>query len=355
MDWKSQLSQRITQPENLPPGFTLSQKEKAFFAGYKKGETLPFSVTPYYLSLIDPFDPDDPVRKQCIPTENEFHIKEYEDADPLYERDYEPVPSLVHRYGNRVLLRATGLCAAYCRHCFRRFITGKWMGRIEGEKLSNIVDYISRHPEIDEVLISGGDPFILDDDVLLSLVRAIRNIRKRLIIRLCTRTPVVLPQRITPSFVDSFAALHPVWVVTQFNHPNEITGQSEEAVKRITSKGIPVLNQTVLLKGINDSPSILCTLFRGLTAILVKPYYLFQGDLACGTSHFRVSLKKGIKIYEDIRKILSGIALPKYTLDLPNGGGKIFLSASCLHDFESGWYRIKNYEGKVCKYPEEDV
>ena len=208
------------------------------------------------------------------------------------------------------------------------------------------------HPEIVEILISGSDPLVLDNSYLLSLLEAIRKTKKDIIIRLCTRVPVVLPARITPSLITSLSYFKPIWLVTQFNHPNEITEQSREALLRIMTKVIPILNQTVLLKGRNDNTSTLNKLFHLLTTLMVKPYYLFQGDLACGTSLFRVSLVQGMKIYQQIRKTLSGIALPEYTLDLP-GGGKISLSPSCLQKKEDRWFLLKDYYGKVYKYPDE--
>ncbi len=353
MNWKTELAQSITDTKQLPPGFSFKKKEESFFKECENRETLPFSVTPYYFSLIDFSDPEDPLRKQCIPTEQEFHIKDYENDDPLFEKNYEPLPSLVHRYKNRVLIRATGRCAMYCRHCFRRFITGKWIGMKEPDELEKIVDYISFHPEITEVLISGGDPLVLDDKYLISLLESIRRINKDVVIRLCTRIPVVLPRRITTTLADALAAFHPVWLVTQFNHPREITEQSKEALSRIISKGIPVLNQTVLLKGINDDSVVLNRLFSLLLTCRVKPYYLFQGDLACGTSHFRVNLNRGMEIYHQLKKKVSGLALPSYSVDLPKGGGKIILSSSTFSGREKKWFVLRDYNENLHYYPVE--
>ncbi|MBN2444508.1 MAG: KamA family radical SAM protein [Spirochaetales bacterium] len=353
MNWKTELAESIINSTQFPPGFSLSPAEKSFFNECHDRDTLPFSVTPYYFSLIDVSEPEDPIRKQCIPTEEEFLMKEYENKDPLFEKDYEPLPFLVHRYKNRVLLRLTNRCAMYCRHCFRRFISGKWLGAEEKDRVEQVIDYLSFHPEIEEVLISGGDPLVLEDDFLLSLLESIRRIKKDLVLRLCTRIPVVLPQRINPLFVDALAALQPLWLVTQFNHPHEITEESREALSCFISKGIPVLNQTVLLKGINDDPVVLNRLFHLLITCRVKPYYLFQGDLACGTSHFRVNLNKGLEIYHHLKKITSGLALPRYSVDLPEGGGKIILTSSAFALREKKWFVLKDYNGNLYKYPAE--
>jgi lysine 2,3-aminomutase len=344
---------KISIPSVLFPGFSLKKEEEQFFRERADKDVLPFAVTPYYLSLIDPDDPDDALRKQCIPTANEFIIKPYESSDPLNEKEFEVSPLLVHQYRNRVLIRVTGECALYCRHCYRRSGAGRQMGKISEEILQSAADYIARHPEIEEILISGGDPLSLTDRELLHILSVLKKAKPTCIFRLCTRFPAVQPGRITGKLVKKLALFSPVWLVTQFNHPNEVSDMASRAVSLFISAGIPVLNQTVLLRGVNDSVPVLALLFRFLIVNLIKPYYIFQGDLASGTSHFRVPLKRGIEIYRELCASVSGIALPQFAIDLPGGGGKVILDSSSLNDKADGFYCIRSYGGKIHYYPDE--
>jgi lysine 2,3-aminomutase len=243
-------------------------------------------------------------------------------------------------------------CAVYCRHCFRRYFSESRAGSVSDEDLNRIVEYLEDHPLVDEIILSGGDPLTLPDDRIENILEALDRKRKR-IFRIATRVPVVLPGRITGDLAALLSRFAPVWLVTQFNHPAEITEQSRDAVRTLSSHGIPLLNQAVLLKGINDDPEILKTLFHSLVRSGVKPYYLFQGDLARGTSHFRVPLERALKIVEETEKGLSGIAMPNFALDLPGGGGKIRLSRDSICEKTDEWYILKDPNGNRFRYPRE--
>ncbi len=348
--WKQQLTDRITNREILASKIELTEKEKQYFETFVD---YPFAITHYYFSLIDKTNPLDPVRKQCIPQLEETVIKEYESLDPLSEDDFSPVPGLVHRYKNRVLLLITDTCAVYCRHCFRRAFTGNNFGCISKGDLDKALEYIIKHPEINEILLSGGDPLTLNNKALADILEKIEHIKRKLALRICTRIPVVMPQRIDEELIKVFKKMNSVWIVTQFNHYKEITPQSKNAVKMLIDSGIPVLNQTVLLRGINDSKEILVKLFTELILSRIKPYYIFQGDLACGTGHFRTNLNKATALIKEVYSEVSGIARPFYAVDLPGGGGKIILNCNRKYKSENGFYQLKDNNGKVYFYPEE--
>lgn len=352
-NWSFQLSKSIRNLKDLPKNYLLKKSELDFFKDKNKYNSFPFCVTPYYFSLADPSDSNDPIRKQFLPDKREFIIKNYEAADPLSEKKHEASPRLIHQYKNRVLLRVTDICAVYCRHCYRRYMHSDKNHSITEAEADMAVRYIKNNSNIAEVLLSGGDPLVLGDKKIINLVRRIRSIRKDLLIRLCSRAPVVIPQRITFSLIGKLKEYKPLWFVTQFNHPTEISRLSAKAVSIIVNSGIPVLNQTVLLKGINDNISTLSGLFSRLTRLQVKPYYLFQGDLAMGTSHFRVPLEAGLALYRELCRTISTVALPVYSLDLPDGGGKIQLSESFIKGKEGGWFLIKDLDGKLFRYPAE--
>ncbi len=350
--WEWQLKNRISKRKMLQGNIGLTKKENDYFNDYNK-TNYPFAVTPYYFSLIDKTDPDDPIRKQCVPQIEETVFNDYESLDPLSECDYSPVPGVVHRYKNRVLLLVTDTCAVYCRHCFRRTFAGNNSGCINRDNLNKAINYITMHPEIKELLLSGGDPLTLDDKKLSEIFDKIVNIKRELIIRICTRVPVVMPHRIDSKLIENIKRMGTVWIVTQFNHYKEITEQSKKAVKELVESGIPVLNQTVLLKGVNDKKETLVKLFTKLIFNRIKPYYIFQGDLACGTGHFRTNLRKGLELIKEVFCEVSGLARPFYAVDLPEGGGKIILD--CNHDYnlENGFYKLKDKDDKVYFYPEE--
>ena len=344
------MKERINSITQLPPDFKLSEEESSFLLN-PPPQALPFRVTPYYLSLCSRDDPGDPLRRQCIPTIRESRFKEYELEDPLGDKKHLASARLVHRYRDRVLLLATDHCAMYCRHCFRRSSAGK--GQISSNELNMAVAYCKEHNEIKEIILSGGDPLTLENDRLMDIIRRFRTIREKIVIRIHSRIPVVLPQRITDELLRSLRDFRPLWLVTQFNHPREITPESSEALRMLAASGITLLNQTVLLMGINDSFETLEQLCRSLVMLGVKPYYLFQGDLARGTSHFRIPILKGLELYAKLSNSLSGLLRPIYAVDLPGGGGKVVLDSGTVERCHNGWLKLKSPEGKVYRYPIE--
>lgn len=351
-DWKEEYSKRITRPEKLAGKITLSPEERAFFNNPENSQALPFAVTEYYLKLCAG-ESGLPLRKQAIPTEREFQFLPYETGDPLEDNRFSPVPRLIHRYPNRALLLVSNLCALYCRHCFRRhFAQGKG-SRLSNKEITQAAQYLRDHGEIKELLLSGGDPLSLGDRDLGEVLKQILLHRRDLTFRLCTRMPVVLPSRITPALIEELKVAPSLWVITHFNHPLELTPESSRALRLFLEAGIPVANQTVLLRGVNDDPDSLVSLFEGLLYRKVKPYYLLQGDLAAGTAHFRVPLDKSYALVRDIRKRLSGLAMPVFALDLPGGGGKIVLQEDFLPEREGEDYIFQSPEGKVFRYPAE--
>ncbi|MEW5817614.1 MAG: KamA family radical SAM protein [Spirochaetota bacterium] len=351
-NWKRQIEHSLRNTKDLPADFVITESEKNYFENTARGGSLGFSVTPYYFSLAEN-NPSDPIRRQFMPSMDEFAVKTYELEDPLGENRFSPCTRLIHRYQDRALLLVTDSCAVYCRHCFRRSFTRLNRGIISMEELGNVIAYLKRHDEIMELLISGGDPLMLDNQELEMILDRITGARKDLVLRVGTRAPVVLPQRIDNGLLSVLKSYLPLWVITQFNHPREITAQSRKAVSSLVDSGIPVLNQTVLLRGVNDDEDTLALVCRELVKIRVKPYYLFQGDLAEGTSHFRVPLKRGMKIAQELRRKVSGLALPVYAVDLPGGGGKVPLTESYFLKRENGSCYFKNGEGEVYKYPDE--
>jgi lysine 2,3-aminomutase len=350
--WKKLLKDAATSREGLK-NFSLTEKEIAFFDYTGAEDKLSFMVNSYYSSLAGDSEYD-PVRRQFIPTVDEYHVKDYELTDPLGENRYSPVPRLIHRYRDRVLLLVTDACAMYCRHCFRRSFTGHDGGVVRAGELKGVARYLEEHQEVNEILLSGGDPLTCSDIKIAQILEAVRSVRPDMVIRLATRMPVVLPQRFTDNLISLLAGAGPLWLVTQFNHKNELTPESTSAIKRIVDKGIPVLNQSVLLKGVNDKADTLADLFQALVRLKVKPYYLFQGDLAAGTSHFRVSITRGREIMRELRRKISGLAMPVYAVDMPGGGGKIPLTENYTLGEDEDKYYFKNIEGKEYTYPREN-
>ncbi|MCF7949589.1 MAG: KamA family radical SAM protein [Spirochaetia bacterium] len=353
-DWKEQRAHTIRARQDLPVSFSLHKNEEAFFTAEGQPEFhFGFAVTPYYFSLIGE-SPEDPLRAQCIPRKDEFEVKEYEVQDPLWEEPYSPLPRMVHRYPNRVLLLVTDECALYCRHCFRRYFASRRGGVISPGQLRKIGEYLRLHTEVQEVVLSGGDPLVLGDARISELLHILRyEVGRTLVLRLASRMPVVMPQRITPQLTKILSEHSPLFLITQFNHWREITPASRTAISGLVDAGVPVLNQAVLLKGVNDRADTLAALFQGLLEIRVKPYYLFQGDLAAGTSHFRVPLAEGFRLLRKLRGQISGLAMPVYAVDLPEGGGKIPLTEQYIEKLEEGWYVFIGPDGKRYYYPEE--
>ena len=347
-DWKWQFRNRITRVEQLAKFIPLSTEEQAQL----KLVTMryPLSVTPYYLSLINPDDLDDPIRMQAIPSPMEMTMVSMGLEDPLDERKDTVVPGLVHRYPDRVLLVLTDICPMFCRHCTRKreWRNGGWV-RSPAE-VQAMLDYIGRHRAIRDVIISGGDPLTLSTRQLENIISRIRKIKHVEIIRIGTRFPVVLPQRIDHELCSMLAKYGPIWLNTHFNHIREITPEAAEACDRLLRNGIPVNNQSVLLRGINDSVEAQTRLCHGLLKIKVRPYYLFQCDEVQGTEHLRTPVETGIKIIEGMRGHTSGLAIPNFVIDLPQGGGKIPLQPKYVLAQTEGELVLRNYEERVFHY-----
>jgi lysine 2,3-aminomutase len=351
-DWHWQLKNKICTYEQLSRMFRLSREEEAVFSQHK--ETLPFSVTPYYASLIDENDFNHPLRKAMIPRINETVQSPGEAEDPLSEGEQSPLPGLVHRYPDRVLFLVTNVCACYCRYCTRSRIVGKChqtagFNRSLWEKS---IHYIESHPEVRDVLLSGGDPLLLPDESLEWLLTRLRKIKHLEIIRIGTKAPVVLPQRITESLVSMLKNFHPLWMNIHCTHPDELTPEVKEACAKLADAGIPLGSQTVLLAGINDDKVVLKNLFHGLVQFRVRPYYLYQCDPILGSSHFRTPVSKGVEIIRSMRGFTSGYAIPTYVIDAPGGGGKIPISPDYVQGYGNGALLLKNFEGKTYQYPD---
>ena len=333
--------------------------------------TLPYRVTSFYRALAATEDPlCDPIAAQFVPQERESVRLPYESTDPLDDRRYEVLPRVVHHYDNRVLILATDECAIFCRHCFRRHFTGRLDSgvaaaekeastvgassrAITGEEIRAAAAYINKHPRITEVIVSGGDPLVLPEGRLRLLLSELREARRDLVIRVSTRVPVVAPELVSESLVGTLSHAAPAWLVVQVNHPREITGEFRRAVARFVDAGVPVVSQSVLLKGVNDSGDALEEMFRTLLVCRVKPYYLFQGDLAAGTSHFRTSIERGLELMRALRSRLSGLALPTYAVDLPGGGGKTTLTESTVTRSDDHSYSVLRADGEAFSYPRE--
>lgn len=311
----------------------------------------PEKVTPYYASLIDPRDPDDPLGRMVIPSADERLPSPHLSLDPLLEARHTPVPRLIRRYPDRALLLVTGECASYCRFCFRKRILGK-LGPISKPELDRVVEYLSYHPQVSEVLVSGGDPLTLGNARLDAILSALRSVRTIEVIRVSTRMPAVLPSRITKKLAAVLAKHHPLYVTTHFNHPREVTRQAERACAILADAGLPLANQTVLLRGVNNSTEVLGELFRKLLRNRVRPYYLFQCDLVEGAGHFRTPIAEGIEIMSELSQSLSGLALPKFVVDLPGGSGKVQLDRDRLDISRPGKTLIRGLDGRVAEYPD---
>lgn len=343
-DYVWQISNRITTLERLCHFLKIGSVE---YHKLKKNENnLKFSITPYYLSLIDPNDDNDPIRLQCVPSSKEFEDEEGL-VDPLLEKGCERVENVIQKYPDRVVLTVTNFCPVYCRHCFRR---DNWLNKDQKPlSLIKIVGYLKENKGIKEVIISGGEPPTLPLNYLDNLLNEIRKIESVEVIRLASRLPVVLPFRIDDGFIKVLKKYSPIWFMTHFNHPREVTKESTMAIKKLIENGILVLNQSVLLKGINDDVNILENLFRKLIKIGVKPYYLYQCDPAKGVSHFRTSIFKGMEIIEKLRGNLSGIAVPNFAIDL-EGGGKVTIEPNNIISIKENMLIVKNFEGKLYEY-----
>jgi len=353
-DWKWQVRNRITTLEGLRQVINITDEEALGIENCLKA--LRMAITPYYATLMDPDNPRCPIRRQAVPTEKELQIGRWDMLDPLHEDEDSPVPGLTHRYPDRVLLLVTDQCSMYCRHCTRRRFAGQLDRPRSKKDIDAAVEYIRETPEVRDVLLSGGDALLLGDEVLEYILKELRKIPHVEIIRIGTRTPVVLPQRITPSLVNMLRKYHPIWVNTHFNHPKEITPESSKACETLANAGIPLGNQSVLLRGINDSPYIMMELVHQLVRIRVRPYYLYQCDMSKGISHFRTSIRKGIAIMEALIGHTSGFCIPTFVVDAPGGGGKIRVMPQYMVSQSDRTVVLRNYEGVLTTYHEpEDV
>jgi lysine 2,3-aminomutase len=314
-------------------------------------ERFSVALTADVAALIDPADPADPIAAQFVPSEPELAVAQEELADPIGDGRWSPVPGIVHRYPDRVLLKPTLLCPVYCRFCFRRETVGKRPGMLERPALDRAFDYIRRRPEIWEVIVTGGDPFLLSPRRVAGLVHKLDEIPHLGVIRFHTRVPIVDPRRVSRALVEALAAEKAVYVVVHANHPRELTRRVKEALSRLCQAGIPLLSQTVLLRGVNDDASVLEALFRGLVAMRVKPYYLHHADLARGTGHFRTGISAGQRLVRALRGRVSGLCQPTYVLDIPGGYGKVPIAFCAVSPSEEGEWVIEDSAGARHRYP----
>lgn len=340
-EWRRLIKETITDPEELAQILDVDIEEIK-----RVHEEFPLRVNPYYLSLIQA--KCDPIWEQVIPDIHEIVSDGLE--DPLAEEEDSPVPGVVHRYPDRVLFYVSYMCPVYCRFCTRKRKVGDPRS-IPKDAVEMGLEYIRYHPEVRDVIVSGGDPLMLADRKIESILSGLRAIEHVEIIRIGSRVPVALPQRITPELCDILKKYHPLYLNTHFNHPREITPQSKKACEMLADAGIPLGNQSVLLKGVNDDAAVMKELVQKLLTIRVRPYYIYQADLVMGTEHFRTSVQKGLEIIGALRGHTSGLAVPHYVIDAPGGGGKIAIIPNPIVSFDDNEIVLKNYEGKVYRYP----
>ncbi len=348
-DWRWQLSHRLNSAEDFEQVLRLTDSERK---ALNTQGLFRVDITPYFVSLINPDDPDDPIRKQVIPRAEEIVPFTGMMEDSLAEDRHSPVPGLVHRYPDRVLMLVTTQCASYCRYCTRSRIVGDPSATFSRAEFEMQIEYLKRTPQVRDVLLSGGDPLTLAPKLLEELLQRLREIEHIEIIRIGSRVPVFLPQRITQEFCDMLAKYHPVWMNIHVNHPNEITQELADACDRLTRAGVPLGNQSVLLAGVNDCVHIQRKLVQDLVRIRVRPYYLYQCDLVEGAGHFRTPVAKGIEIIEGLRGHTSGYAVPTYVVDAPGGGGKIPVMPNYLISMSDHKIILRNYEGYITTYEE---
>ncbi len=350
-DWRWQLRNRIRGLDELERMVRLTEDERAAIA--KRRGSLPFAVTPYYASLIDAENQDQPIRRTMIPVMDEFIHMPGEAEDPLAEDKDTPVPGLVHRYPDRVLFLVATSCASNCRYCTRsRMVENPDRNPFFQAQWEQAIAYIEAHPEVRDVLLSGGDPLTLSDEKLDWLLSRLRRIPHVEMIRIGTKAPVVLPQRVTPSLLRILKRYHPLWMSIHFTHPDELTEETREACNRLADAGIPLGSQTVLLSGVNDSVEVMKSLMHGLLKVRVKPYYLYQCDPITGSSHFRTPVAKGLEIIQGLRGHTTGYAVPNYVIDAPQGGGKIPLLPEYVAGRDGTDLILKNYQGLYFRYPD---
>ena len=348
-DWTWQLKNRITTREQLERYMTLTEDEKA--GCDHANQKLALAITPYFFNLIDRNDPDCPIRKQVIPRGAEMVVSAEEQLDSLGEDKHSPVPGLVHRYPDRVLFLVTDRCAAYCRYCTRSRLVSNAQDYNFHPEYEQGLRYIEAHPEVRDVLLSGGDPLLLSDKKLENLLSRLRAIKHVEFLRIGSRIPVFLPQRITPELCEIFKKYGPIWMSIHVNHPKECTAELSSACERLSFAGVPLGNQSVLLKGVNDDADVMKALVHRLLRMRVRPYYLYQMDLITGGSHFKVDVRKGIEIIRALRGNTTGYAIPQYAIDAPGGGGKVPINPDYLESITDDEVVFRNYEGKTYRYP----
>ncbi len=349
-NWRWQFKNRINTLEDLKQYIPLTKEED----DPKILKELRMAITPYYLSLIDPHDPYDPIRKQAIPTILELHRSSSDLVDPLHEDVDSPVPGLTHRYPDRVLFLVTENCSMYCRHCTRKRFAGHHDKAPPPTQIDKCIEYIQETPAIRDVLLSGGDALLISDKILEDILLRLKEIPHVEIVRLGSRTPVVMPQRITPELCEMIKKYHPIWFNTHFNHSNEITEDSKRACEMLANAGIPLGNQSVLLKGVNDCIHVMKKLVQDLVKIRVRPYYIYQCDLSVGLEHFRTRVAQGIEIIEGLRGHTSGLCVPTFVVDAPGGGGKIPVMPDYTISQGNKRVVLRNFEGVITTYEEPD-
>jgi lysine 2,3-aminomutase len=350
-DWRWQMKHRITTVEQLQkflPTLTPEEHAGAKLANHK----LALGITPYFFNLIDPADEHCPIRQQVVPRIEETHTASWEMSDPCGEDSHSPVPGLVHRYPDRVLFLVTDRCASYCRYCTRSRLVSNASGYDFHPEFDKQIAYIAGHPEIRDVLLSGGDPLLLSDEKLENLLSRLRAIPHVEFLRIGTRIPIFLPQRITPELCAMLKQFHPLFISVHVNHPRELTTEVRDALARLADAGIPLGNQSVLLKHVNDDADVMKALMQKLLMCRVKPYYLYQCDLIAGSAHLRASVARGLEIMEKLRGHTTGYAVPTYVIDAPGGGGKVPINPEYVLCRNAGRVLIRNFEGKIFEYPE---
>ncbi len=347
-DWRWQVRNRLTTAEDIKKYLPMTEEaEEGLKVALSKFRC---AITPYYLTLIDPDDPMDAVLQQAVPAAGEGIVHPSDIDDPLHEDTDSPVPGLTHRYPDRVLFLITDMCSMYCRHCTRRRMAGSTDAAVGWAQIEKGIEYIRNTPQVRDVLLSGGDALLVSDAMLERIIVALREIPHVEVIRIGSRTPVVMPQRITDDLVNMLKKYHPIWLNTHFNHPNEITQESYEACAKLADAGVPLGNQSVLLRGVNDCVHVMRKLVNGLVYLRVRPYYIYQCDLSVGISHFRTTVSKGIEIIEGLRGHTSGYCIPTFVVDAPGGGGKIPVMPQYMISQSPERVVLRNYEGVITTY-----
>ncbi len=353
-DWRWQNRHRVRTLVDLQRMIDLSEDEMAAIRAHTGA--LPVGITPYYASLLDPTDPTQALRRTVVPVLGEYDLTPGEAEDPLGEDGHSPVPGLVHRYPDRVLLLVTNFCSVYCRYCTRARMVGSVGERsVKKTDIEAALSYIENTPVVRDVLISGGDPLSLDDDRLDYILRRLRKIRHVEFVRIGSKQPVVQPMRVTTNLTRILKRYHPLWMSLHFTHPDEITPEVSEACGRLADAGVPLGSQTVLLKGVNDDLDTMRSLVHGLLRIRVKPYYLYQCDPISGSSHFRTPVSTGVELIRGLRGHTTGYAVPTFVVDAPNGGGKIPIAPDYVVGYEGDTLLLKSYDGGTYQYPDSGL